>query len=237
MTAIENPLIQAKALGKFFELPKQSDVLEESKIHLFDCLNFNINPAETVSISGSSGSGKSTLISLLAGLEPPSTGQVKLFGQSIYDLDENKRSEIRLQNIGFIFQSFQLIDNLTALENITMPLDLRGQKNVDEEAKYWLQRVGLSHRANHYPTQLSGGEQQRVAIARAFISKPSLLFADEPTGNLDQHNAENIIDLLFEINQENQTTLLIVTHDQQLAQKCQRQLILNNGKINEAHHS
>ena len=202
-------------------------------LQVLNNIDLTIDKSEIVSIVGASGAGKTTLLQIMGSLDKPDAGSVVYNGTDILKLSAKELAKFRNDNIGFIFQSFQLIDNLTALENITMPLDLRGQKNVDEEAKYWLQRVGLSHRANHYPTQLSGGEQQRVAIARAFISKPSLLFADEPTGNLDQHNAENIIDLLFEINQENQTTLLIVTHDQQLAQKCQRQLILNNGKINE----
>lgn len=224
---IPAPIIKASSLGKTFK------VADQPGIQLFEDLNFSINIAETVSISGSSGTGKSTLISLLAGLETPSTGEVELLGQSLYQLDENQRAALRLNNIGFIFQSFQLVNTLTALENISMPLDLNGENNVEEQARHWLDRVGLSHRENHYPSQLSGGEQQRVAIARAFISKPKLLFADEPTGNLDQHNADNIIELLFKVNQENNTTLVIVTHDQQLAKKCQKQLIIKDGKIDE----
>jgi putative ABC transport system ATP-binding protein len=190
-----------------------------------------INCGESIAIVGESGSGKSTLISLLAGLDTPSNGSIILNGQMLTRMDEDGRAAIRNELIGFVFQSFQLLQGLTALENVMLPLELSGDKNARLSATALLDRVGLSHRLSHTPKQLSGGEQQRVALARAFVTRPSILFADEPTGNLDSKTGEYIIDLLFELNHENNTTLILVTHDQALATRCQRTIKLDSGKI------
>ena len=186
-----------------------------------------------MAISGASGSGKSTLLSLLAGLDTPSSGQIELAGQSLSTLDEEGRATLRRNKIGFVFQSFHLIPALNALDNVMLPLELKGLKNAQEQALDLLARVGLSQRIDHKPVQLSGGEQQRVAIARAFAGQPEILFADEPTGNLDQLSGENIIKLLFDLNQEQGTTLVLVTHDQLLAQACQRHFQLDDGVLIE----
>ena len=192
---------------------------------------FRIKPAESVAIIGASGSGKSTLLSLLAGLDVASSGSIEILGHSMNNLDEDGRAAMRNQTIGFVFQSFQLLPNLNALENVMLPLELTGNKKAKHMASDLLDRVGLSQRLTHLPSQLSGGEQQRVALARAFVTQPKILFADEPTGNLDSTTGENIIDLLFELNQENQTTLVLVTHDQRLAQRCERIIELKAGCI------
>ena len=180
---------------------------------------------------GVSGSGKSTLLSLLAGLDLPSQGTVVLCDHALQQLDEDGRARVRGDHVGFVFQSFQLLPNLTALENTLLPLEVLGRGNGEAEARALLARVGLEQRVNHYPRQLSGGEQQRVAIARAFITGPDILFADEPTGNLDAATGQTIIDLLFEINRERATTLVLVTHDNQLADRCQRRLELSAGTL------
>ena len=194
-------------------------------------LSFQIEQGESVAIIGASGSGKSTLLSLLAGLDLPSTGQIELMGQSLNLLDEDGRARLRGQFVGFVFQSFQLLPHLTALENVMLPLEMAGvgQAEAKLAAHQWLEKVGLSLRANHFPKTLSGGEQQRVALARAFINKPAILFADEPTGSLDEASGNRVIELLFELNRENSSTLVLVTHDPALAARCGRQLSLHGG--------
>lgn len=194
-------------------------------------VGFKVKPAESIAIIGASGSGKSTLLSLLAGLDRSTSGTIEIFGQSLNKLNEDQRAALRNEMIGFVFQSFQLLPNLNALENVMLPLELIGDKQAKSLATQLLNRVGLSHRLNHIPNQLSGGEQQRVALARAFVTHPKILFADEPTGNLDSNTGEHIIDLLFELNKENQTTLVLVTHDQRLAYRCARTIELSGGRI------
>ena len=196
-------------------------------------ITFQVNAGESVAITGASGSGKSTLLSLLAGLDLASSGRVEIDGQSLDELDEEGRANLRQDKIGFIFQSFHLIPALNALDNVMLPLELKGEKQVRTQAERLLARVGLSERMDHRPVELSGGEQQRVAIARAFAGKPEILFADEPTGNLDQDSGENIIKLLFELNQELGTTLILVTHDASLAKACQRHFQLDHGELSE----
>ena len=194
-------------------------------------MNFSIEPGESVAVVGASGSGKSTLLGLMAGLDTPSSGRIRLAGMDLGDLDEDGRARLRAQRVGFVFQSFQLLPGLTALENVMLPLELASQDNPERTAKEVLERVGLASRARHYPSQLSGGEQQRVAIARAFAGAPDLLFADEPTGNLDQRTGHRIIELLFSLNREQGTTLIMVTHDQELARYCDRSLELEGGRL------
>ncbi len=194
-------------------------------------ITLEIKSGESAAIIGASGSGKSTLLGLLAGLDEATAGTVTINGTDLGALDEDGRARFRGQHIGFVFQSFQLLPALTALENVMLPLELQGQNKVAELAQNYLQRVGLGARTGHYPLQLSGGEQQRVALARAFASRPSILFADEPTGNLDTKTGEHIIDLLFELNREEGTTLVLVTHDQALAERCQRRLRLDGGEL------
>ena len=204
-----------------------------ARLDILKDINFSINKAESVAIIGASGSGKSTLLSLLAGLDQPSSGRIMLDGEELGLLNEEQRAFLRQQKIGFIFQSFQLISSLSALDNVMLPLELKNDKQAREKAMLLLDRVGLSQRYEHLPLQLSGGEQQRVAIARAFAGEPEILFADEPTGNLDQKSGDNIIRLLFELNKENATTLVLVTHDMQLASACQRFLHLDFGQLIE----
>lgn len=192
-------------------------------------INLTINAGESLAIIGASGSGKSTLLGLLAGLDMPSVGEVFLQGQSLTALDEDGRAKLRNQLIGFVFQSFQLLPGLTALENVMLPLELGGDRQAKAIATEFLQRVELGHRLTHTPKQLSGGEQQRVALARAFVTQPKILFADEPTGNLDQKTGAHIIELLFQLNVEHQTTLILVTHDPVLAARCQRAITLEAG--------
>lgn len=196
-------------------------------------LNFQIGRGESVAIVGASGSGKSTLLSLLAGLDVPSSGHIQLMGQNLNQLDEDGRARLRGQFVGFVFQSFQLLPHLTALENVMLPLEMSGidQAQAKVAARQWLERVGLDTRANHFPKTLSGGEQQRVALARAFVNKPAILFADEPTGSLDEVSGNKVIELLFELNRENSSTLVLVTHDPALAARCQRQLTLQGGRL------
>jgi putative ABC transport system ATP-binding protein len=196
-------------------------------------ISFEIKGGESVAIVGASGSGKSTLLGLLAGLDRHTGGDIELAGQSLSALGEEQRAQLRAQHVGFIFQSFHLLPSLTALENVMLPGELKARSDAKELAQSLLQSVGLSHRMNHYPRQLSGGEQQRVAIARAFASEPSILFADEPTGNLDYENGQKIEQLLFDLNREKQTTLVVVTHDPELAARCDRRLHMHDGRISE----
>ena len=195
--------------------------------------SFVVSAGETVAIVGASGSGKSTLLGLLAGLDLPSDGSVTLAGQALGALDEDARAVLRGRLLGFVFQSFQLLPSLNAIENVMLPLELAGAANARADAEYWLERVGLSHRLRHYPKHLSGGEQQRVALARAFAPKPRLIFADEPTGNLDVATGHQIIELMFAINAERGTTLILVTHDEEIAARCARRLHMNAGRIEE----
>jgi len=196
-------------------------------------ISFRINPGETLAIVGSSGSGKTTLLGLLAGLDVPSRGRILLQGQDLTALDEERRAELRARLVGFVFQNFQLLPSLSALENVMLPLELKGEVEAEAQARQFLERVGLGHRQNHFPRQLSGGEQQRVALARAFACRPQILFADEPTGNLDSATGSRVIELLFEMNREYATTLVLVTHDEQLARRCGRSVRIEAGQL---HH-
>ena len=196
--------------------------------------SFSVAAGETVAVVGASGSGKSTLLGLLAGLDVPSSGSVMLAGERLEGLDEDARAGLRGRLLGFVFQSFQLLPSLNALENVMLPLELAGMTNARDEAKFWLDRVGLSHRLSHYPKHLSGGEQQRVALARAFAPKPTLILADEPTGNLDASTGQQIIELMFAINAERGTTLILVTHDEAIAARCTRCLRMQAGRIEES---
>lgn len=206
---------------------------QEGILHILEPIELAIEAGQTVAIVGASGSGKSTLLSLLAGLDIASRGEVVIDGVALSQLDEEQRARLRAEKIGFIFQSFLLIPSLTALENVMLPAELAGQKNAEQQARELLVKVGLGERLTHYPNQLSGGEQQRVAIARAFIGTPKILFADEPTGNLDAATGRKVEDLLFAMNQESGTTLVMVTHDLQLAQRCQRILRMEAGRLTE----
>ena len=196
-------------------------------------INMDVKQGESVAILGPSGSGKSTLLGLLAALDSPSSGSIKLDGVALENLDEEAKAALRKQKVSFIFQSFMLVDTLNALENVMLPAELAGVNKAKQKAEAMLERVGLSHRLTHFPNQLSGGEQQRVAIARAFICEPKVLFADEPTGNLDSANSDKIADMLFELNRESDTTLVLVTHDMELASRCQRQFIMDSGRLTE----
>ena len=198
---------------------------------ILDDVSLQINEGETVAIVGASGSGKTTLLGILAGLDSASTGQVQLIDSELTTMDEEARALVRGQHVGFVFQSFQLLASLTALENVMLPAELRGDSVPSQQAEDLLEKVGLANRSDHYPRQLSGGEQQRVAIARAFASNPTVLFADEPTGNLDTATGERIIELLFELNAEYGTTLIMVTHDNRLAARCDRTIAIDAGKI------
>jgi len=200
-------------------------------LHILSSIDLIIKSGESIAIVGESGSGKSTLISLLAGLDVPTSGTISLNGKLLTAMDEDGRAAMRNELVGFVFQSFQLLPGLTALENVMLPLELSGDRNAKAAAAALLERVGLAHRLSHTPQKLSGGEQQRVALARAFVTKPAILFADEPTGNLDSKTGAHIIDLLFELNEENNTTLILVTHDQALAARCERTIRLDSGRI------
>ena len=204
---------------------------ENTSLAILHDISFEIKKGESVAIVGSSGSGKSTLLGLLAGLDAPSSGHVTIHNQDLFTLDEDGRAALRGRSMGFVFQSFQLLPMLTALENVMLPLELLGGPNARNCAQHILERVGLGQRCAHYPRQLSGGEQQRVAIARAFITEPALLLADEPTGNLDSATAATIIELLFTLNRERGTTLVLVSHDTALAQRCGRTLHLDAGRL------
>ena len=202
-------------------------------LHILHDIGFDVCAREAVAIVGASGSGKSTLLSIIAGLDTPSSGTVHLCGQDLFARDEDARAVLRAQKVGFVFQSFQLLGNLTALENVMLPLELDGRKDARKLAGEMLERVGLASRVNAYPKVLSGGEQQRVALARAFVVKPAVLLADEPTGSLDFATGATIMDLMFALNQEQGTTLVLVTHDRQIAQRCQRRLIVDAGHLHE----
>lgn len=202
----------------------------EGELAILDAVSLNLNKGDSLAIVGTSGSGKSTLLGLLAGLDLPSSGEVTLAGHRLEELDEDQRARVRAEHVGFVFQSFQLLDSLNALENVMLPLELHGRRDAQAKASELLERVGLGARLHHYPRQLSGGEQQRVAVARAFAAEPAVLFADEPTGNLDSHTGANITELLFELNRERTTTLVLVTHDERLAQRCQHLLRLEGGR-------
>jgi putative ABC transport system ATP-binding protein len=206
---------------------------QDGILHILQPIDLSIKAGQTVAIVGASGSGKSTLLSLLAGLDLASDGDVSIDNVNLGDLDEEQRAKVRAEKIGFIFQSFLLIPSLTALENVMLPAELAGHKNAEQQARELLTKVGLGERLKHYPNQLSGGEQQRVAIARAFIGTPKILFADEPTGNLDATTGHKVEDLLFEMNQESGTTLVMVTHDAELAKRCQRILKMDAGRLTE----
>lgn len=212
---------------------EKSVTTQEGSLTILKGINLDVKQGESVAILGPSGSGKSTLLGLLAALDTPTSGEIWLDGQPLSPLNEEQKAALRKQKVSFIFQSFMLVDTLTALENVMLPAELAGVKNAKEKAEAMLGRVGLSHRLTHLPKQLSGGEQQRVAIARAFICEPKVLFADEPTGNLDSVNGHKIADMLFELNQESHTTLILVTHDLQLAKRCQRQQVMDNGHLQE----
>jgi putative ABC transport system ATP-binding protein len=199
-------------------------------LSILDDVSFSVPAGQSLAITGASGSGKSTLLGLLAGLDQPSNGEVHLLGQSLYEMDEDGRAAMRARHVGFVFQSFQLLPNLNALENVMLPLELAGQSAV-EPATEMLAQVGLAARLHHYPSTLSGGEQQRVSIARAFVQKPVLLFADEPTGSLDEATGATVIDLMFELAAQQNTTLVLVTHDPLLASRCDRQLVLQGGRL------
>lgn len=202
---------------------------------VLDQVSFQVEQGATLAIVGPSGSGKTTLLGLCAGLDVPTRGTVKLMGLAMHAMDEDDRAYLRNQYVGFVFQNFQLLPTLTALENVMVPLELRGERTALSRAKELLERVGLGSRMEHYPTQLSGGEQQRVAMARAFITSPRILFADEPTGNLDEENAHHITDLLFRMNREQDTTLVLVTHNLELAYRTSRLLIMRAGRLAEDH--
>ena len=194
-------------------------------------INFEVEKGQTFSIIGPSGSGKTTLLGLCAGLDQPTAGSIELCGHDLSTLNEDERAALRNKEVGFIFQNFQLLPTLTAIENVSVPLELQGDKNASTRAKELLEQVGLADRLDHYPSQLSGGEQQRVALARAFVNKPSILFADEPTGNLDEETGEKVIKLLFELNKSAGTTLVIISHDLDLANRTQQILRLKGGQI------
>lgn len=217
-------LISADRLGKRVSTP-------DGELTILDDISLAVNRGESCAVVGPSGSGKSTLLGLLAGLDVPSSGSVVLDGQHITALDEDGRAAVRLGRVGFVFQSFQLLPNLTALQNVLLPLELLDRRDAGAVARDWLDRVGLAARAAHYPHQLSGGEQQRVAIARAFVLEPAILFADEPTGNLDTATGQRIADLLLALNRDRGTTLMLVTHDARLAAACDRQLALDGGQL------
>ena len=206
----------------------------ESELEILRGIDLEIKRGETAAIVGASGSGKSTLLGLLAGLDAPSSGDITLDGTNIVNLDEDERATLRSEKVGFVFQNFQLLPALTALENVMLPLELAGIDNAREKSEEFLSRVGLAERFHHYPRTLSGGEQQRVAIARAFASQPLILFADEPTGNLDTTTGATVVELLFGLNKEEGTTLVLVTHDNTLADRCQRKFTMTAGHLEEA---
>ena len=220
----ERKALEVSGLGKRVPLPTGA-------LTILDGVGFSIAHGDTVAIVGASGSGKSTLLSLLAGLDSPTHGTVLLDGEALSSLDEDGRARVRGEKVGFVFQSFQLLPSLTALENVMLPLELRGDADVEGPARTILEKVGLGERLGHYPRQLSGGEQQRVALARAFVTRPAVLFADEPTGNLDTKTGEAIIALLFALNADAGTTLVLVTHDEHLAVRCTRLLRLDGGRL------
>lgn len=221
---MQTSIIQAKSLTKIVSTSREN-------LTILQDVNLEIGSGESVAIVGVSGAGKSTLMTLLAGLDTPTTGDVFLLGKNLSNLDEEARAYIRSHSVGFVFQSFMLIPSLTALENVTLPCLLKGEKENIPRAQELLTSVGLQHRFDHLPSQLSGGEQQRVALARAFMIEPKILFADEPTGNLDQQTAQTVIEQFFELNQQHSTTLVMVTHDLELAKRCDRIFHMSAGRL------
>lgn len=220
------PIIAVRRLGKSVtDATGTLDILHD--------IDFDVAPGETLAIVGASGSGKSTLLSLIAGLDTPTTGTVVLDGVDLFALDEDARAALRARRVGFVFQSFQLLGNLTALENVMLPLELAGRRDAREAARRMLERVGLGERLEHYPRVLSGGEQQRVALARAFVVEPAVLLADEPTGSLDHATGERVMELMFDLNREHGTTLVLVTHDPAIAARCQRRIAIEAGRARE----
>ncbi|HEX4854762.1 ABC transporter ATP-binding protein [Arenimonas sp.] len=219
-----SPIVRAEALTKQVATP-------DHELTILKAATFEVRAGEAVAILGPSGSGKSTLLGLLAGLDSPSSGSVRIGGQDLFSLSEDGRAKLRGQMVGFVFQSFQLMPALTALENVMLPLELAGGAGARARARAVLERVGLAERLGHYPRQLSGGEQQRVALARAFVTRPAVLFADEPTGNLDTTTGQAIVELLFKLNRDSGTTLVLVTHDERLAARCGRILRLDGGRL------
>ncbi|GMV55062.1 MAG: ABC transporter ATP-binding protein [Betaproteobacteria bacterium] len=217
-------ILTAQNLGKVVQT-------QDERLTILEDISFRVAAGEAIAIVGASGSGKSTLLGLLAGLDLPTSGTVRIEGQDIFAVDEDARARVRGEKMGFVFQSFQLLPSLTAIENVMLPLELAGRRDAEDSARALLDRVGLGHRLTHYPKSLSGGEQQRVALARAFAPGPRILLADEPTGNLDAHTGAQIIELLFEMNAELGTTLVLVTHDPALAQRCARRLTLSAGRM------
>ena len=222
--------MSSEVIIEVFNLHKTVD-MGGVPLQILDDISFQVHKGESLAIVGASGSGKSTLLGLMAGLDLPSKGRISFAGKDLTKLTEDERADIRLLNVGFVFQSFQLMPGLTALENVMLPLELLNKENAKEAATQILKRVGLDARTNHFPRQLSGGEQQRVALARAFVAEPSVLFADEPTGNLDSKTGQRVIDLLFELNKEKKTTLILVTHEMNLASRCQKILTLEAGQL------
>ena len=221
---VEKPVVEVLGLGKSVDNGGEP-------LTILQDISFSVMPGETVAIVGASGSGKSTLLGLLAGLDVPTAGEIRLDGIALAALDEDKRAVQRGKLLGFVFQSFQLLPSLTALENVMLPLELAGLKTSTAVARDWLERVGLGHRLQHYPKHLSGGEQQRVALARAFAPSPRLVLADEPTGNLDAATGQQIIDLMFDLNSTQGTTLILVTHDEAIAARCGRVLRIQSGRL------
>ncbi|WP_019140921.1 ABC transporter ATP-binding protein [Noviherbaspirillum massiliense] len=225
-----DPSISSAAIEVIHLSKRVADATGE--LTILQNVDFTVQPGETLAIVGASGSGKSTLLGLLAGLDTPSEGTVKLHGTDIFAVDEDGRAALRKSKLGFVFQSFQLLAHLNALENVMLPLELRGDARAREKAEAMLARVGLSSRLKHYPKYLSGGEQQRVALARAFVTEPPLLFADEPTGSLDAATGEAVIQLMFELNRERGSTLVLVTHDPMIAARCMRTITIVAGRLN-----
>lgn len=221
---MDKPVVEVSGLGKTVDNGGEP-------LQILQDISFAVMPGQSLAIVGASGSGKSTLLGLLAGLDQPTAGEVSIAGQALGPLDEDERARLRGRTLGFVFQSFQLLPALTALENVMLPLDLAGNSQSTAKAREWLERVGLGHRLGHYPKHLSGGEQQRVALARAFAPAPRLVLADEPTGNLDAATGQQVIDLMFDLNAREGTTLILVTHDEALASRCQRQLRIVQGRL------
>ena len=223
---MENTILSAQSVTKRVQTA-------EHELVILNDVSLSVLAGQSIAIVGPSGAGKSTLLGLLAGLDSPSKGQIYLAGKEITAMDEEGRAAVRRDFVGFVFQTFQLLSSLTALENVALPMELAGDPLADEQARNFLSKVGLSERLSHYPKQLSGGEQQRVAIARAFACQPKILFADEPTGNLDRKTGQHICDLLFDLNHESETTLVLVTHEQRLADRCDTIVTIDDGRIVE----
>ncbi len=224
---LNNNILRAEHLSKTVST-------SDHELTILDDVSFELNRGQSLAIVGPSGAGKSTLLGLLAGLDTPSKGKVWLGDSELTAMDEEGRAAVRAKMVGFVFQTFQLLSSLTALENVSLPMELAGDKHALDRANKYLLRVGLAERVNHYPKQLSGGEQQRVAIARAFACQPKILFADEPTGNLDQKTGLKVCDLLFELNEQSDATLVLVTHEQRLASRCDHMITIDDGKLVES---